>query len=217
MEDWELKPGEKPIFMDPEKAALSTYDGANPNAFPTFDSELESLPELNEELPPRGKGASRGYEQRWSLIALYHVAGYTNNQIGRHLGYSPTGVSLALTKPYVRMEIERYRMKYGSDEALLIMQRNTTHAALRLEREIADPNCKEGHDSAKFVLEKVTGKPRQEVQVESGTILSFMEMLKEMNQRAIPQPLKDVTTSDQPKRIDAPNKDPFDVWIDTNL
>jgi hypothetical protein len=214
MEDWELKPGEKPLFMDPDYVA-----GNNPDVSPTFDHELEPLPELEGDLPPAGKGSSRGYQERHSRIALYHVAGYTNNQIGRHLGYSPAGVSLALKSPFVQTEIERYRLKYGSDEALAIMHRNTVNAALRIEREISDPNCKEGHDSAKFVLEKVTGKPRQEVQVESGTILSFMEMLKDIkdqNARAVIP--RDVTDTQKViQASDAGHKDEFDAWLDTNL
>lgn len=222
MEDWELRPGERPIFMDPERVEATREKRIIEQAG-IFDCELEGLttplPDLENDLPARGKGPSRGYEERYRLIALYHSLGYTNNQIASHLGYSAPGISLALSKPFVQTEIERLRLQHAMPEAQDTMKRATSAAALRLEKAIMNPDDKAGHDAAKFVLEKVTGKARQEVQVESGTILSFMELIRDMNNRGIPAgPPREVTeTAEVLQRSDSPQQDEFDTWLNTNL
>lgn len=229
MEPWELPPGEKPLFCDEERLAahMEKLAEAAEQAPATFDNELQDLPDLRDDMPARGKGPSRGYVDRWRLIALYKVYGYTNGQIARHLGYSDAGISLALQHEFVQTEMTRLRSEFVTPDALETLKRATSSAALRLERAIIDPHSKEGHDAAKYVLDKVTGKARQEVQHESGTLLNFMELVRDLNKRTgsnLPLPAAgdrtiDVTpgASGPLQPLDAEPRSKFDAWLDANL
>lgn len=183
--DDELPPGERPIFLDPERAATAKYIGAPADEIPTFDAELQPLPELGEDTEPRGKGPSRGYEIRHAEIARLHALGYTNNQIARHLGYSATGISLALQTDFVQAEVGRQRDRYFNQSAVDVVKDSAVAGARYVQQVIHDPTVKETVrlDAAKWAVEKATGKAKQEIGVESGTLMSFMELMKSMAER----------------------------------
>jgi hypothetical protein len=182
------EPTDRPAFLDKERAESTPYAGA-PGAEPTFDDELAAWndPDYTEEIPPGGKGPSRGYQERWRAIARLHALGQSSTSIGKKLGYSPAGVSLALKQPFVQAEVARYREQYESD-----ITSRVKDAALdgieRIHKIILDPAEKSqvALDASKWAVEKITGKPKQEVSVESGTISTFMDMLKEMKRRSEP-------------------------------
>ena len=196
------------------------YPGADDP--PIFDAELEDLPPLDNNLPMRGKGPTAGYEARHRLIAKYHAWGYTNNQIARHLGYSPTAISLALNRPFVRAEIERVRALMFDPDVMGKMKETATIAADHIQRTILDEKTKEEIRStnARWAVEKVTGKPKQEVSVESNTLTSFMELAREMISRGevidvSPVQREQVTEEKSPDAAEPQDK--WTAWIATNL
>ncbi len=215
----EFSPASKPAFLDKALAESMPYVGADTT--PEFDSELIGLPELQgEPLPPRGKGPTSGYEVRWDEMARMHAMGYTNNQIARHLGYSATGISLALNKPYVQERITHWRDRCVGEDAVTIMRDTSVYAARRLQRAVLDPDDKNGYDASKFITEKVTGKAKQEISVESGTFTDFMTMLKDMRSR---NEVLDVTpearSAEGIPAIGGDDAEPnrFDTWITANI
>ncbi len=155
------------------------------------------------------------------MIAKLHARGFSNNQIARHLGYSAPGISLALQKPFVQAEVAKERDSLVSEDAVEIMKQTSIMAARRIQSAVADPMDRNGYDAAKFTLEKVTGKAKQEVAVESGTLATFNELMKQMMNRG---EQIDVTPRNvleagqdgtgQPETV-KPN--PIDAWLSANL
>lgn len=227
----ELRPGEKPAFLK-QDAPVDEYPGIAEE--PTFDEELtpsvdplpftpaeplNQLPELTQQ--NRKFGRAVGYETKWRIIGQLHARGYTTVQIGRYLGYSPGGVSMALRREFTQQEIRKERERLVDEDAVAIMKTTSVHAAKRLERAVLNPDSKNGDQVSQFLLEKVTGKAKQEITHQAGDLLTFMEMLKGMSQRgeSIDQPI-DVTPGQQviDQSQEVPNQqDPFDNWLDNNL
>jgi hypothetical protein len=216
-------PDDKPAFLDPVRAKAIGYVGAPPDAVPTFDHELEPLPELpGEELPPRGKGPSSGYEERHRAIARLHAYGYTNNQIARHLGYSAPGISLALQRPWTQEEVQRVRAQMVDPDVLGKLKAAGTDAITHIHKSILDPLAKEEIRStnARWAVEKLTGKPRQEVSVESGTLSNFMSLLLEMQSRGEVLDVTPIVENTSNPSLSAPQPDAkakWDEWLDNNL
>lgn len=214
-------PSTKPAFLDKDRAESIGYIGAGPDAFPSFDNEITPLPELEGDNPPRGNGPTKGYETRWREIARLHSLGYTNNQIARHLGYSATGISLALNQPFVQTEVARCRELFFNQDIVNIVKDTAKDGAVKLRQMLNDPRTKESTvvDIAKFSIEKSTGKAKQEVSVESGTFASFMELLKEKTSRGEPI---DVTPESKIKvnedKIEPETKSSdWNQWIEQNI
>lgn len=219
-------PADKPAFLDPARAKQMAYVGAD--TVPVFDHELEPLPPIdNEPLPPRGKGPSIGYEGRYRAIARLHAYGYTNNQIARHLGYSATGISLALKKPWLLDEVKRIRDQLVDPEVLTRLKLVGQDAIAHIHQTILDPMAKADIRStnARWAIEKLTGKPKQEVSVESGTLATFTDLLRDMQRRGeslephaidvTPLPALEGGREAAPDVSEEPNR--WATWLDTNL
>lgn len=225
MSDADIPEVGKPIFLSKELAESAPYRGAD--EVPKFDNELEALPELDTDMPARGKGPSAGYETRWREIARLHAHGYTNNQIAAHLGYSAPGISLALNKPFVKDEIARLRAKYYSQDVTDMVKDVARDGMRRIHRTILDPKTKDSVAlaAATWSVEKAYGKAKQEVSVESGTLSGFMELLNEMRDRGepldvTPQILPEIPEkspdSEKAGRSDSQNDD-WATWIAENV
>jgi hypothetical protein len=215
----------KPAFLSKQTAEALPYQGVSPDAVPNFDGELavENDPDyMAEHNPPEGKGPSRGYQERWRAIARYHALGKTNNWICGKLGYSPTGVSLALKSEWVQAEVKRFRESYETDIMSKIKEAATDGVEV-IHQVILDPNAKisDRLNASFWSAEKSTGKARQEVALESGTLSNFMDLLKQMQQRGetldvTPNPtdpadIKEITGTVQEEQ------DRWGNWIETNL
>lgn len=224
--DDQLPPQGRPAFLDPELAGQINYPGAPESSQEvTFDQELELEPlSLTEgELPAVGKGPSQGYQTRHQRIAYLHAVGYSNNQIARHLGYSAPGISLALQKPFVQAEIAKFRAQLFDPDVHNRIKLLARDAVEHIHRTILDPGVKEEIRSAnaRWGIEKFSGKPKQEVTVESGTLNQFMDLLKSYGSEALaPEPI-DVTGTAPAQLQAAPaapqEQDPWAGWLQTNF
>jgi len=207
----DFSPNSKPAFLDPERANSIGYVGAD--EVPQFDRELEE-----ETVEPAGKGPSRGYQERWRAIARLHALGLTSNQIGRKLGYSPTGISLALKQPFVQAEIERFRSAFEAD-IITRVKAAAQDGAEFIHETIHNEAAKvsERLDASKWAVEKATGKAKQEVGVESGTLMSFMELMRQMQPGSSPREVTESVPALAAPTDNAPPQDKFDSWLDENL
>jgi hypothetical protein len=176
-------PDDNPAFLDPERATSIGYVGGEDP--PTFDHELLAK-EIGdgETIEPMGKGPSRGYQERHRAIARLHALGYTNNQIARRLGYSATGISLALQSEFVQAETERFRTQYFETDIVEALKSIGPDAINHIHRTILDESEKSELRStnARWAVEKLTGKAKQEVTVEHG-LSSYMDILRDMRSR----------------------------------
>lgn len=216
----DLSPESKPAFLDPARAEAIGYVGALPDAVPSFDHEIAPLPELMTDSEARGKGASRGYEVRWDEIARLHALGYTNNQIARHLGYSATGISLALNKPFTQAAVEKWRKAVFDHDTISRLKEAARDGAARIHGLILDPKTKDTVllDAAKFAVEKSHGKARQEVNVESGTFTNFMELLRQVHNRNEPLDVTPhQTATHEEDAAKSPEANKWKAWLTTNL
>ncbi len=212
---------EKPAFLSKERAESIPYHGADD--VPQFDAELEALPPLETDLPPRGQGPTAGYETRWREIARLHALSYTNNQIAGHLGYSATGISLALKNPFVQAEITRWRERYYSQSATDIIKDVAVDAAKRIGQVVRDPRAKTSDvlSASTWAYEMVNGKAKQAMSLEAGGLAAYMEMQKSMLERGEPidvgpaQP--DTTVSGDNGATQTTGNDDWTTWIDKNV
>ena len=213
---------ERPAFLDKERAESIGYISGD--EIPVFDQELAPLPPLEGDNPARGKGPSRGYEIRWREIARLHALGYTNNQIAKHLGYSPQGISLAMKQPLVVEEIERYRTLYFSQDALNIIKEAALDGARHIRNIILDPKAKESTRVAasQWAVEKATGKARQEISVESESLSRFMELAERAVERGQVVDVTPLPITAESKNQPATGENPasnanWDTWIAENV
>lgn len=215
-------PAGGPLFLNPEAAGKVDYPGA-PDASTVFDHELvepPALPELPGNLAPMGPGPSEGYRIRHDRIAYLHALGYSNNQIAKHLGYSPTGISLALQRPWVQEQIAKHRSALIDPEVTNRIKLFAQDAVGYLHNTIHDPTIKDEIRSAnaRWGVEKYSGKPKQEIAHESNTFAAFAELLKTMHGRG---EALDVTHTAQQltegQGSNAPQTgDVWDTWLDAN-
>lgn len=215
----EFDPNFKPLFLTltKEQAEARGYDGV-PEVAPTFDTELEPLEDV--PLPNRRGGDTRPTETlriRYSELARLHALGYSNKQIARHLSYTPENVAQVLKKSFVKEETERYRAMYFSQTTLDVIKDAALDGVRRIHKMILDPTTKESTalDASKWAAEKATGKPKQEVSVESGTLMDFMSLLK--NGGSSSGQIIDVKPTESPLIESQPEQSSWDAWIKDNL
>lgn len=217
----EFSPAAKPAFLHQETAEAIGYVGAD--TVPEFDHELAAwndpayIPPATEVGDPAAP--SHGYRERWRAIARYHALGLTNNQICAKLGYSPASLSTTLRNPWIQAEVQRYRSQYEVDIATRVKDA-ATDGIERIHRIILDASEKSttALDASKWAVEKASGKARQEVTVESGTLSTFMEMLKEMRSRGEPVDVTQTVPAlagDQESAAVHPER--WDSWFEEHL
>ena len=175
----------RPIFLDPERAEKAQYVGVD--TVPTFDDELPLSPALPEHglEPVPANAPSPGYISRYREIARLHAIGKTNNEICRILGYTPVRMSIILKDPFIQSEIARCRAKLFDQDVVDKIKEASKDGARLVHEIILNESEKTSVrlDAAKWAAEKAHGKARQEITVESGTLTSFMELLRDMTDR----------------------------------
>lgn len=171
-------PKDRPAFLNKERALATSYPGADD--IPQFDDELPATEELSSEAAPVA-----GVTERYREIARLHALGKTNNQICTLLGYTPSRVSLLLRDPFVVGEVARYRKNLFQQDVADKLKEASRDGAILIHKIILDEKEKTALrlDAAKWSNEKTYGKAKQEVDVESHTLLAFMNLMKEMKDR----------------------------------
>lgn len=215
MTDDEIGP---PAWFTKEQAEALGYPGVPA----TFDEELNTTPDEalpGEDMPPAGQGPSRGYRERWRAIARMTALGFSNGQIGRRLGYSPAGVSLAQKQPWVQEQVRQFRASYDAD--ITSRMKDIAAGAVDVVEEIINDEKEKSTvrlDAAKWSIEKVTGKAKQEVSHESGTFMHFLEIAKQMSQQLTPDApqSREVRELAPAQGDDAEQKSESEAWLDAN-
>lgn len=221
-------PNFEPIFMDHDRVSRAEYI-EDPEAKPVFDFELNETDEVSAGIKNNwGSGPSPGYRERHRAIARYNALGMSNNEIAKKLNYSPTAISLVLKKPWIQEEVSKFRTQFFDEDINRALKAAGSDAIKHIHKTILDENEKSELRStnARWITEKLTGKARQEVNVESNTLGSFIELLREVRDSG--QPLEPVTlditpTDPDPKTPEiqalpeAPQGPDFHSWIKNNL
>lgn len=211
-------PTDKPLFLDPARAAAAQYVG-DPNAVPNFQEldEKEADPQPNKPLKPRHRE-----------VARLHAMGKTNNEICDKLNYSTSRVSVLLHTAPIQQEVDRYRNKLYDTDLVSQLKELGTDAVGAIEEVLRDPQAKGAAkvQAAQWLIEKLTGKARQSMDLESNSLASFMEILQTMRAAGNGLAPIDVTPDGEmgsndtaPKQLKQaqPDESKFDSWVDTEL
>lgn len=193
-------PGGRPLFLDPEKAAAALYVGEEHTLPPNFDHELDEPPAPKVQPAKPGdviavRPIENATHMRWREVARLHALGKPNIEIAEMLNYSPMRVSQVLQIPQVINEVERYRTRLYDNDVVNAIKDIGGDAVKLIGDFIRDPRekKKDRAEAAKWVAEKITGKPKQEVNLESNTLAAFMELAKDMKARGESLDVIDVT------------------------
>lgn len=213
-----LPPGQLPQFAL-EDTPPEAYPGEIER--PTFDAEIPEPPSGDTETPvPDTPAPSDGLRERWRTVARLYAHGRPRKQIAELTGYTPDGISKILARPWTKNEVYRYRQAYETDLVSRIKEAALDGTAV-IHGIILDDTEKSTTrlDASKWAVEKTTGKPKQEVSVESGTLMQYMDMLKEMKTRGevidvTPAPSVDIGALQIGPADAVP--DPWNAWLDAN-
>lgn len=208
----------RPAFLSPETAAKSEYIGEydDPPDWSAVDHE-EAPPDPNAALHARHKAAAR-------MRAL----GKSYTEIAKALGYSRVHMSILFSSPTMNAEVARYRNRLFERDLVDRMKELGPEAMDVVERFMRDDKTKlrERVDAAKWLLEKLTGKAKQEVNVESNTLTAFMGVLRQMQEQGetletidvTPQQLSSEGANSESKALTVlPSASKFKTWVDDNL
>ena len=212
---------------DSETLADSGYPGYpgfighdSPPDFTEHD-HMETDPQPGTSLKPRHRE-----------LARLHALGKTNNQICATLGYSVSRVSILLSTAAIQAEVDRYRNRLYEQDLISAMKELGGDARRVIEDMLRSPaeRLRDKAEIAKWLIEKLTGKPKQEVAVESHTLAAFMESLKQLSDRgetlditptlttsSAASPSAERGTPGAPQISDAPSQPSFTAWLDKNL
>ncbi len=237
----DLAPGEKPEFMQPS-AHTAPYPGSpNPHNIPiTHDHELDDLlcgppappPTRAEQITPKPSPPLVPSEimpdvlptlrVKYMEIARLAAMALTSAQIAKRLGYKSETITQILKHPNVEAEIGRYRAKLYDQDLITAMKDLGGDSMAVIVEMLHSPSekLKDRAELAKWIMEKLTGKAKQEVNVESNTLAAFMDLVKTMKSRgeSIESQTIDVTPEvqqDLPSLGTSQSK--HSRWLDENL
>ena len=137
---------------------------------PQPDSELERVAPHAFGLTPRQRKA-----------ALLYVMGKPQGEISRATSYTQSYLSLLLRTPAMREEIDLLQNQILTEDALTELKHLQPKVNETFREVMTRGTLKQKLEVSMWWMEKITGKARQEVQHESGTILAFMELLQRMD------------------------------------
>lgn len=202
-------PNGRPLFLDAAKAESAPYVQEF-DSVPNFrDRDIaEPTPTLHRPLIPRHKEVARMY-----------ALGKTLRQIAEKLDYEPASVQNLIKTPRIQEEVDRYRNRLYEQDLVSHLKDLGNDSVRIIEEVIRNPAVKmrERTEAAKWVLEKLTGKAKQEVNVESSTLSSFMDLLKNMQSAGEPleRPIDVTPTQEGGSAHDTPQlpvTNRFDDW-----
>ena len=159
-------------------------------------------------------------------LARMAAHGKSNKEISDALNLTQSRVCVLLTSTKIKNAIDEYRDKLFAIDADTRMKDLIPDAFNAVEAILKDTNLdsKDKENAARWVIEKVTGKPAQQVDVKSeisiGVLFDKLDnmSLKEATQRAPAQLAEgdsepiDIAPQEEPVTLDS-----FDSWLDDNL
>lgn len=155
---------------------------------------------------------------RHKKVAEYFALGKTTNEIAELLGYTAQRVSVLRGNTQIQQEADRFRDKLFSASVQDQLHTLGPDAVATIEEVLRSDTEKLSTraDTARWLLEKLTGKARQEVGVDAGA--SLMELLKKLDSLKGTSGTegRDVIELSQTPQT-APEDKWMDAWLDQNI
>lgn len=202
---------EKPPVAAPH---LLAAESAGPEPVPDpLDFRLSDL--TSRSLTPQEK-----WPGEWHAICWMVAHGSSQRQIARELDYSEGRISVILSKPEVQARISQIRDGWGKAS----LEKRFSAAAPRALDYVKsviegreDARTGERLSASQWLLEKVTGKPKQATEVDVGA--GVLQLLQALDER------KTASASPSPEAIDVtpaapapePKADPLADWVSTHV
>lgn len=169
-----LQPQPEVLDPEPEAPTAGLADPVSPEA---------ELPQPN---PRAGRPLSARHKEFARLVAL----GTKSSEIARILGIGGVQVSVLKRNPRIMVEVEKFQERMFEKDMGKRLRDMAPDAADVIEGILVseDPNVKIGlkKETATWVLEKVTGRPKQEIDIQSSSLQNFIEMLQDAKIRGEP-------------------------------
>lgn len=164
----------------------------------------------------------RPLTQRHRELARLAALGKSNKEICEKLNYTPSRVSILLTNSKIKDEIERYKDKLFTIDTQTRLKELAPDALNVMEEILTSPSVelKDKENSAKWLLEKVSGKAAQQVDIKGEVSIGvFLDKLDQMKAReSLPQstPINIIPKSSEVVKEESVG-DNFEEWLDKNL
>lgn len=153
---------------------------------------------------------------RHKEVARRYALGHPRKQIAKALSYTPEAVTLILKRPEVKREVLRYRQ--------ILIDRNITDALKDLgpealgnvEELLRDKGTKpkDRFEASKWVIEKLSGKPKQEVEVNDTSFTHVMDILTQLRESGESLPkYQDLLKGGDPAELIDVTPEPQDLEI----
>ena len=197
-----------------ESAMAHIAGPSNTEVFAEGDKKEGAAPQQFAPLTPRQKEIVRLAASGKSIPHIANTVGFPEDAIAALL-QTPRfqqELGFVVDKKFERSAPERIDDLMGSAA-------DTIEEILRGATDMK--NAKVRKETAIWVMEKLTGKPKQDVNVSSNTLDNFMRMMREVRDSgqilditkpALPPPSSE--TTNEPEEVEQPSK--FARWVDEN-
>jgi len=201
------------------------------------DEDGNIIPNVNNGLPKPDEMAWGDYmlapnkplTVRHRELARLHALGKTNDQICKILDYSPSRVSQLLSNTKIKNEVEKFRDKMYQQDADTRLKDLLPEAFSAIEVILTSDkiDAEKKEQAAKWIIEKVTGKPTQQVdaklEISLGEVFQKLDQMgtKEVTPKksALPEGMEDYidaqTVEEEP--VETVKLDKFSSWLDENI
>lgn len=162
--------------------------------------------------------------RHWELCRLLAM-GLPHWEIHEKMGYGRNWISELSAHPKIRREVERMQ-GVVFERTIEDRFKQMNHRAMDVIEEVItgeDTDVKERLKAATWLLEKTTGKAKQEIETKGGTLTDFMTLLRQVSQerQALQASAAAERSSTQETFIDitpaAQEDDGLSKWVDQNL
>jgi hypothetical protein len=155
--------------------------------------------------------------------------GKRNKDICEALGYTASRVSILLTNRKIKDEIEHYRDQLFTVDAASRLEELSSDALNVMDDILSSQSipAEDKESAAKWVLEKTTGKPAQQVNVTAelniGHLLDKLDNMPQAPKLVQPAPIDIIphdteNTEERPAKVTKEPAGPsFVYWLDKNL
>lgn len=216
-----LPPEEAPALPSSEAAPHLTYDYVSGDTVGDgAKGEWRDMTEGELDGAALETAAEAQWPHRWHTLCWSLASGLSQREAAAECGYTESRVSLIMRNPDVREKIERIKKDHGGQRIERQVARIAPTALSYMERVIdgreGDASPGNRLHAAQWVLEKHTGKPKQEIVSDGGLgaaqVIAALEALRHATQA------RAAGTSGDPIEIEVtPQADPIDAWVTANV
>ena len=191
------------LFLREDEVVPDAPEVAAPHLFAPLEGTSRILPE-ETEWPPH-----------WQTLCWISAAGLSVEDAAFELGFAPSALALTLQDKAVAAKIIRLREEYFGVNLDKQFTQAAPSALAHMKRVIKgefDATAATRYQASQWVLEKVTGKPKQDISV--GGEINILHVLQEIQKS---KEVKAVAAPAATKDIELKKADWMDTWVSDNV